>query len=78
MSSANVDSTINNIYTNKTKWNSYTVAKSINIAGSNAAASGIYQAPAGFVLGVSDGAPASAKEQIYVLVNNYGWTITYN
>lgn len=82
MSTANVDATINNIYTNRTKWNVVTLGggKSLNIAGTNSTASGTYQAPAGFVLGGTDGTSgiATAKEQIYVLVNNYNWTITYN
>jgi hypothetical protein len=29
-------------------------------------------------LGVSDGTPTTPKEEIYVLVNNYEWTITYS
>jgi hypothetical protein len=78
MSNANVDLNIDNIYQNRTKWNTTPAAKSINIAGTNAAPSGIYQAPTGFVLGSVDGTPASAKEQAYVLANNYGWTITMN
>lgn len=78
MTGANVDGTINNLYLNRTKWNNYTSSKSMDIAGTNAAAGGTYQAPSGFVLGVSDGTPASAKEQLYVLVNNYSWTMTYN
>lgn len=36
---------------------------------------GIYQAPAGYVQGVSNGTPASPMEMIYVLVNQYEWTI---
>lgn len=35
---------------------------------------GIYQAPAGYVQGSSNGTPASAMEMIYVLVNQYEWT----
>lgn len=78
MSQSNVDDTIDSMYTNRAKWNVYSAAKSMNISGTNAAPSGTYQAPAGFSLGVSDGTPASAKEQLYVLVNNYNWTITFN
>ena len=37
--------------------------------------SGIYQAPAGYVQGSSNGKPASPMEMIYVLVNQYEWTI---
>lgn len=36
---------------------------------------GIYQAPAGYVQGSSNGTPASPMEMIYVLVNQYEWTI---
>jgi hypothetical protein len=76
MGISNVDATINNIYTVRSSF--VTSAKSINIAGSNAAPSGTFQAPTGFVLGVSDGTPASAKEQVFVLINNYNWSITMN
>lgn len=37
--------------------------------------SGTYQAPAGYVQGSSNGTPASPMEMIYVLVNQYEWTI---
>jgi hypothetical protein len=78
MSQANIDATINSLYTNRDKWNGYTSLKSLNIAGTNAAPSGVYQAPPGFVLGSNDGTPGNAKEQVYVLVNNRGWSITMN
>jgi hypothetical protein len=78
MSQANVDLNINNIYVNKTKWSTSLAAKTLQIAGTNAAPSGIEQAPPGFVLGSADGTPTSAKEQIYVLENNYAWAITNN
>jgi len=76
----NVDATINNLYTNRSKWSFFnvSVARSMNIGGTNATPTGIYQAPTGFILGSNDGTPASAKEQVYVLVNNYAWTITMN
>lgn len=77
MSQANVDATINSIYLNRGK-NWGTGAKSLNIAGTNAAPSGILQPPEGFVLGANDGNPISAKEQVYVLVNNYGWNVVMN
>ena len=38
--------------------------------------SGTYQQPAGYVQGVSNGTPVSAKEKIWVLVNQYGWAIS--
>lgn len=79
MSVGNVDATIDNIYQNRSKWNVWNGShpKSMNISGTNASPTGTYQAPAGFVLGSNDGTPASAKEQLYVLVNNYNWTMTY-
>lgn len=77
LSLENVDLTINSIYNNRAAdWGDG--AKSLNISGSNAAPSGTYQSPTGFVQGTDDGSPASAKEQAYVLANNYGWTITMN
>lgn len=36
---------------------------------------GEYQAPTGYIQGVSNGTPASAMEMIYVLVNQYDWTV---
>lgn len=36
--------------------------------------SGIYQAPEGFVKGVSNGNPATPMEKVYALTNNYGQT----
>jgi hypothetical protein len=79
MSVANVDATIDSLYTNKAKWSVYTTpTKTLNIGGTNASPTGIYQAPVGFVLGVSDGTPASQKEKLYVLVNNYNWVVTYS
>ena len=44
----------------------------------NARPSGEYQAPVGFELGVSNGEPASAMEMLYVLANNYKYTIIIN
>ncbi len=76
MSQANVNATIDSLYVNRAKWSAG--AKSLNIGGNNSGATGIYQAPVGFTAGVSDGFPANAQEQIYVLVTNYAWTITVN
>jgi hypothetical protein len=72
MSQANVDATINNIVVNASKWDSYVVAKTLIISGSNATPSGIYQMPAG-----NDPIGKSGKEQIHWLVNVKGWTVTY-
>ena len=63
---------IDNFYQNRALRNS---VLNTDLSGvGNATPSGIFQAPAGYVqadIGVSgnDGTPASAKEQIYVLVN---------
>lgn len=77
MSQPNVDITINFIYKNKLKWSSCNT-RSLNISGTNAAPSGTYQAPSGFIHKMSDGDPESGMEQIYVLIHNYGWIITFN
>lgn len=37
--------------------------------------SGTYQAPSGYVQGIENGTPATAMEMIYVLVNQYEWTL---
>lgn len=36
--------------------------------------SGVYQAPEGFVKGISNGNPTTPMEKVYVLTNNYGQT----
>lgn len=77
MSQANVNATIDSIYQNRAK-NWGTGQKTLGINGTNAAPSGIYQAPAGFIQGANDGNPVSAKEQVYVLANNYGWNVAMN
>lgn len=90
LSQADVDSWINDIYSNRSDFKS--AAKTLNISGDNAAPSGSFQAPAGYiqadeVTAGDDGAPETAKEQMYVLVNQnidnttdkkYNWTITSN
>lgn len=43
-------------------------------APSNKRPSGVYQAPEGFVKGVSNGNPTTPMEKVYVLTNNYGQT----
>jgi hypothetical protein len=77
-SQANLDATIGSLYTNRAKTYGTSGAKTWIISGTTVAPGGTYAAPVGFSLGVSDGTPVSAKEQIYVLVNNYGWTFTFN
>jgi hypothetical protein len=157
MSVANVDVNINNVHTNRRKWDTLgLLSRQLNIGGTNGAATGTYGAPSGYksltITGITKAAtavvtvssigslanndvvrirsvggmaqvnnqyfmvknisgntfelyneagttpinstafgtytsagfaqvestPASAKEQIYVLVNVYQWTITYN
>jgi len=43
-------------------------------APTNKRPSGVYQAPDGFVKGVSNGNPKTPMEKVYVLTNNYGQT----
>lgn len=43
-------------------------------APTNKRPSGVYQAPEGFVKGVSNGNPMTPMEKVYVLTNNYGQT----
>lgn len=69
----NINANINNVYQNR---NNYTVsvAKQFSAGGNNAAPGGIYQAPSGYIQATTgitgnDGTPASAKEQIFVLMN---------
>ena len=38
---------------------------------------GVFQAPSGYVQGVSNGTPISDREKLYVLQNQYEYTITY-
>lgn len=44
------------------------------VAPTNKRPSGVYQAPDGFVKGVSNGNPTTPMEKVYVLTNNYGQT----
>lgn len=46
------------------------------VAPTNKRPSGVYQAPDGFVKGVSNGNPKTPMEKVYVLTNNYGQTWT--
>jgi len=67
MDQATVDLNIDNCYQNEAN---ITSTKFLNIGGTNAEPSGTYQDPGG--------TPTSAKEQIWELVNTYGWTVTYS
>lgn len=44
------------------------------VSPTNKRPSGVYQAPNGFVKGVSNGNPTTPMEKVYVLTNNYGQT----
>lgn len=44
------------------------------VSPTNKRPSGVYQAPEGFVKGVSNGNPTTPMEKVYVLTNNYGQT----
>lgn len=44
------------------------------VSPTNKRPSGVYQAPDGFVKGVSNGNPTTPMEKVYVLTNNYGQT----
>ena len=43
----------------------------------SAVPTGVFQAPAGYVQGISNGTPTTDREKLYVLQNQYGYTITY-
>lgn len=67
MSQTAVDGNRNQFY--KLTLDLYTSA-----APTNKRPSGVYQAPEGFVKGVSNGNPTTPMEKVYVLTNNYGQT----
>ena len=75
MNNTQVNFQIDQIYFSRALFS--TDAKTLLIGTNNAAPSGTYQAPTGFVLGISDGSPANQLEKVYVMVNNYNWTVTY-
>ena len=49
---------------------------STTIGDGTASPAGTYQQPTGYIQGVNNGTPASPKEKIWVMVNQYGhnWT----
>jgi hypothetical protein len=71
MSQANVDQNLLNLYNAELagKYNTTTFSKTLNIGGTNAAPSGIYQNVV---------TPTTGNEYKWELVNVYGWTITSN
>lgn len=46
-------------------------------SGAGNAPTGTFQSPTGYVAGSNNGTPASPKEMLWVLINQYGHTITY-
>lgn len=79
---ARVDAFITNLYnfinTHASKTGSNTLPfRGINTNCTFITPSGTFQAPTGYVAGTSNGTPASPKEMLWVLINQYGHTITY-
>lgn len=87
------ESVIDGVYDRALSGWGYSQLKTLTLdGGGNAIPSGTYQAPSGYIQANattvgSDGNPISAKEKIYVLVNQnidntntkkYNWSITYN
>ena len=75
MSTGQVNSQIDQLYASRALFD--IGQKFFLIGTNNAAPTGTYQAPPGFILGVSDGTPTSQLEKVYVLVWNYNWVVTY-
>lgn len=84
---ARIDAFINNMYdfvvanaaifgANTLKFRGMTVSN-VQSGSTSGVPSGTYQQPAGFALGISNGTPASPREKIWVMVNQYGHTWTY-
>lgn len=59
---------------NRNQFYKLTLDLYIAAAPTNKRPSGVYQAPEGFVKGVSNGNPTTPMEKVYVLTNNYGQT----
>ena len=77
LSQANVDATINNLYDVRSFLGANT--GNVNLSGGTSATpGGVFQAPAGFVQGTSDGTPTTPQEKMYVLENNYSLIVTTN
>lgn len=79
---ARVDAFITNLYNFINTYASKTGSNTLPFRGINTnctfiTPSGTFQQPIGYVAGVSNGAPASPKEMLWVLINQYGHTITY-
>lgn len=59
---------------NRNQFYKLTLSLYESAAPTNKRPSGVYQAPDGFVKGVSNGNPTTPMEKVYVLTNNYGQT----
>ena len=59
---------------NRNQFYKLTLSLYESAAPDNKRPSGVYQAPDGFVKGVSNGNPTTPMEKVYVLTNNYGQT----
>lgn len=59
---------------NRNQFYNLTLSLYTSAAPTNKRPSGVYQAPEGFVKGVSNGNPTTPMEKVYVLTNNYGQT----
>lgn len=59
---------------NRNQFYKLTLSLYKSAAPDNKRPSGVYQAPEGFVKGVSNGNPTTPMEKVYVLTNNYGQT----
>lgn len=59
---------------NRNQFYKLTLSLYESAAPDNKRPSGVYQAPEGFVKGVSNGNPTTPMEKVYVLTNNYGQT----
>lgn len=59
---------------NRNQFYKLTLSLYESVAPDNKRPSGVYQAPEGFVKGVSNGNPTTPMEKVYVLTNNYGQT----
>lgn len=59
---------------NRNQFYKLTLELYTSAAPTNKRPSGVYQAPEGFVKGVSNGNPTTPMEKVYVLTNNYGQT----
>ena len=77
-----IDEFINNFYdfilANASKSGANTLPfRGITLDCRGGSSTGTFQQPAGYISGSSDGAPITPRERLWLLVNQYGHTITY-